>query len=247
MARILFVILLAGIVSADSLRADEPNPIRKEVDKARATRVKAEDTAKSALVAEFDEAVKTAAGLGDFEGAKTLYAEMRAFLESGKIPMSVKVHIAGTEYEKTIRAAQAALEKAYEQAIKDATKALKIEEAETFRMELKALQPNRTGTGEKVDSPAKGKWVPGTYNVNFPKDGARTYVIHANGQVVEGPFTATLKHFSGSSFVADFGDQKFERLTFVDGRLFVEHFNPKSNFGKNPPTSMAVGDPAKKK
>jgi hypothetical protein len=252
MTRAVFALLFAGIVSVP-LHADEPDPIRKEVDKARATRAEAEAKAAAALNAALDEAIKTVSGLGDLDGVKTLQAEKKAFQESGKIPTSVKVRIAGTEYEKTIRAAQAALEKAYEQAIKDATKALKIEEAEAFRTELKALQPSRTGTaGEKEDLPTvQGKWVAGTYNILYtPNHTTRIYVVRPNGEVTYGKLKATLKPYRRSgSFTLEIGEEteKIERITFADGRMFVEHFNPKSDFGKNPPEQIGIGEIVKKK
>jgi hypothetical protein len=142
MSRMLLFVFFIGSVSVMELRADEPDPIRKELDRARAARAEAEAKASAALIAAFEEAIKTVAGLGDLDGVKTLQAEKKAFQEAGKIPESLKIRIAAGEYQKSIKAAQAALEKTYEQAIKDATKALKIEQAEAMRTELKALKPD---------------------------------------------------------------------------------------------------------
>jgi hypothetical protein len=252
MNRVFFALLFAGIVSVP-LHADEPDPIRKEVDKARAARAEAEAKAAAGLNAALDEAIKTVAGLGDLDGVKTLQAEKKAFQESGKLPESLKIRIAASEYQKAIKAAQATLEKTYEQAIKDATKALKIEQAEAFRTEMKALQPSRTGiAGEKDDLAVKGKWVAGTYNITYhPTHTTRTYVVRPNGEVaiVELKVKAMLKPFlGGGSFTLDFGEGiAAERVTFADGRMFIEHFNPKSDLGKNPPAQIGIGEPAKKK
>lgn len=149
-----------GLAPTVELRADEPDPIRKEVDKARAARADAEAKAAAAMNAAFDEAIKTVAGLGDLDGVKTLQTEKKAFQESGKVPTSTKVRIAAAEYQKAIRTAQAALEKAYDQAIKESTKALKIEQAEALRAELKALMPNSAKPEKEKEKEKETRVVP---------------------------------------------------------------------------------------
>jgi hypothetical protein len=141
---------------AGPLGADEPDAIRTELEKAKKVRGEADAKARAGFLAAFDDAIKTVAGLGDLDGVKALQAEKKAFEESGKLPASARVGTAGGEYQKAAKAALAALEKAYDQAIKDSTKALKIEQAEAIRAEWKENQaPNSA-----VLKPEKGPGGP---------------------------------------------------------------------------------------
>lgn len=242
-------------LSASSMvvvRADEPDSIRKELDKARALRAEADAKASAGLLAAFDEAIKTVAGLGDLDGVRRLQAEKKAFEDSGKIPDSPKMGNAAADYQKVSKAAQTALEKAYESAIKESTKALKIEQAEAMRTELKALQPNTSSSRvvfDKGEGPAaKGKWVAGTWNIRYtPNRTERTYVVKANGDAVslDGKMIGPLKPQDGA-FLLDFGD-RIERITFANTRMFVEHFYPKGDLERNLPNQIGIGELVKAK
>jgi hypothetical protein len=235
-----------------TLKADDADPIRAELTKAKKAHAEADAKAKATLLAAIDEAVKAVAASGDLEGVKTIQAEKKAFEESGKVPSSVRLRAAAAEYQKATRTADTALEKAYDKAIKDATKALKIDLAEAIQGEWKETTGKPSKNTEKSQpETVKAKWVPGTYQIRQTPNGViRTYVVHTNGTVsfVEENRQGQLKPYgSGGSFTLDLGDEKLERLTFADGRVFVEHFAPKSDFGKNPPNQVGIGELVKKK
>jgi hypothetical protein len=124
------VAVLIMMTFAAPVCADEPDPIRAQLDRAKAARAETVAKAKATLLNSFDEAIKAVAGLGDLDGVKSLQAEKKAFEDGGKVPDSAKLRVAAGEYRRATRAAQAALEKAYEQAIKDETKALRFDQAE---------------------------------------------------------------------------------------------------------------------
>jgi len=123
-----------------TLKSDDADPIRAELTKAKKAHAEAEAKARAALLGAIDDAVKAVAASGDLEGVKTIQAEKKAFEESGKLPSSVRLRAAAAEYQKATHTADAALEKVYDKAIKDATKALKIDLAEAIQAELKEFR-----------------------------------------------------------------------------------------------------------
>ncbi len=79
---------------------------------------------------------------------------------------------------------------------------------------------------------AAGAWV-----VRYhPNGAARVYIVSADGEVAfpDGGSKAKLK-LKDKEILVDFADGKLERWTVGrDGRLFVEHFNPRSNYPDTP-------------
>lgn len=84
----------------------------------------------------------------------------------------------------------------------------------------------------------------GTWTVTYhPNRAVRVYTVTADGEV-------TLAEFGGKGKLAvkdreiilDLGDGKLERWTLGrDGRLFVEHFNPRSTYPDSPPDQIGIG------
>jgi hypothetical protein len=248
-------LLLIGlvVVLCASPAAAQDDPILVALDKAKAAHSDTVAKARTALIAALDDAIKTVAEAGDLDGVKALRAEAKAFEDSGKLPTAARLRNKVGEYQKATRASLATLEKAFDQAVRDSTKALKIEQAEAIRTQWKEVFASGTTTkAPEKESPVvpKGKFVPGTYSVRYLNTHVRTYVVKASGEIlfVEDGKRENLKPVPGSaSFWIDFGDDKSERLTFADGRLFVEHFNPSADRGKNPPAQLGVGEPVKGK
>lgn len=135
--------LAAGLGSP--IRADEPDAIRAELAKAKKVHAEADAKAKTALLAAIDDTIKAVAGAGDLDGVKALQADKKAFQDSGKVPDSARLRTATAEYVRATKAAQAALEKSYDKAVKDATKALNIDLAEAIQAELKETQARAAG------------------------------------------------------------------------------------------------------
>jgi hypothetical protein len=134
--------LLIALAVPGFVRAEEPDAIRAELDKAKKTFSDTSSKAKAALLAAFDDAIKTVAAAGDLDGVKAIQSERKVFDETGKTPISAKLGTAVGEYTRITKQAKAALDKAYDSAVKDYTKALKIEKAEGVRKEWKDPRPN---------------------------------------------------------------------------------------------------------
>lgn len=103
---------------------------------------------------------------------------------------------------------------------------------------LKAEGPPR------LTSPPPGSTVRnavvGTWKVLYANNAVRTYQINENAEVifVEEKRTGKLdKNFA----TLNFGDGKLERLSLIQGRLFVEHFNPGSDYPNKSPNVTAIG------
>ena len=254
--RLLLLGLTAVGLSLPASRGADRDPILLDLEKSKEAHTQAMTKARSALLTAFDDAIKAAAQTGDLDLVKGIRAERKAFEDTGKLPTSIKMGIAAGEHQKATRTARFALDKAYEQAIKDATKALKIDLAEAIREDwnvLKAIGSKAktpATTPPKADPPApKEKIVAGTYAVRYtPNRSERTYLVRGDGSVLtpEGKLVGQLKA-DGGAYLLDFGDNRMERLTFTDGRVFVEHFNPKADFARNWPAQIGIGELAKKK
>jgi hypothetical protein len=99
--------------------------------------------------------------------------------------------------------------------------------AATIEAELEKMGAAMT---QQMRYPIEGKWV-----LKYQSGAIRTYIIHADGTVefVEekqsGKFTK-----NGSDVLVDFGDNKLERF-YWNTVLVVEHYNPKSTYGTEPP------------
>jgi hypothetical protein len=253
------VVTTAGLL-ANPTRADEKDAIRIELEKAKSAYQEAASKAKNALLTAFDEAIKAVAQTGDLDAVKGLQADRKAFEQSAKMPTSAKLGTAASEYQRAIRQAKSEIDRAYEHAVRDYTKGLKIEQAEAVRKEWKesselatSSKPNEKKPVKVDPTPARNKWIAGEWKLMYGSKSApiwRTYIIEPDGEVkfIESNYKAKLRPIEGSSsFTLDFGDGKIERVCFVDNRLFVEHFNPKSDFEKNQPDVTAVGKLIKQK
>jgi hypothetical protein len=254
--------LLVGLVGACAAPvAAQDDPILVALDKAKVAHGDTVAKARSALIAALDEAIKAVAESGDLDGVKALRAEAKAFEDAGKLPTAARLRTKVGEYQKATKASLTALEKAFDQAVRDSTKALKIEQAEAIRTQWQEVFAQGTGkpaSGAGPPNPgpgsvagaAAGKFVPGTYTVRYTNNHVRTYVVTSSGEL-QSPDDSKrdkLKPVPGSaSFWIDFGDDKSERITFADGRMFVEHFNPSADRGKNPPTYIGIGEPVRRK
>jgi hypothetical protein len=236
-----------------TLKADDADPIRAELTKAKKAHAEDEARARAALLGAIDDAVKVVAGTGDLEGVKAMQAEKKAFQDSGKLPSSARLRTAAAEYQKATRTADAVLEKVYDKAMKDATKALKIDLAEAIQAELKEITakgPNPKTAASKGEAPAtRPKLIPGRWEVTYtPNRSTHVYIIRSDGAVVNerGEVQYQIKHRDGA-LIVEFPDNKLERFTFAENRLFVEHFNPKSDYERNIPDQVGIGTLSKKK
>ena len=84
----------------------------------------------------------------------------------------------------------------------------------------------------------------GTWTVTYhPNRAVRVYTVTADGDVSFPEFGSKAKlAVRDREVTLDFADGKLERWTLGrDGRLFVEHFNPKASFPDGPPDQVGIG------
>jgi hypothetical protein len=85
---------------------------------------------------------------------------------------------------------------------------------------------------------------PGTWTVTYhPNRAVRVYSVTAEGDVSFAEFGGKAKlAVKDREVILDLSDGKLERWTLGhDGRLFVEHFNPKSSFPDDTPDQIGIG------
>jgi hypothetical protein len=96
-----------------------------------------------------------------------------------------------------------------------------------------------------VPAPPPRSPIPsGVWAITYtPNRATRTYTVKEDGSVlfVEAGTKGRLTR-KGADLLLDFGDGKLERVTLArDGRLFVEHFNPKAAFPDGFPDQIGIG------
>jgi hypothetical protein len=137
-------IVLTGVcvAFADSVRAQEPGA---NIEKAKKAYSDNTDKARNALSEAFTTATKAAIASGSLDVVKTLQAEKEGFENSGKLPLSPRMRTAAVNYQLATKQATTTLGKAYEQAVKDLTKAGKLAQAEAAQAELKEFRTEARG------------------------------------------------------------------------------------------------------
>jgi hypothetical protein len=85
---------------------------------------------------------------------------------------------------------------------------------------------------------------PGVWTVTYhPNRAVRAYTVTADGDVSFSESTTKAKlTVKDREVTLDFDDGKLERWTVGhDGRLFVEHFNPRANYPDGQPDQIGIG------
>jgi hypothetical protein len=143
MLRSLLVTGLALALGLIAGGAEEPDPA---LAKARGEYYDTTDKAKAALLGAFASAIKNATAAGNLDAVKALRAEKEAFETGGRLPSSMYMKTPAANYQAALKQAALILEKAYEQSIKDLTKAGKLKQAEDVRAELKSFRSKAPAT-----------------------------------------------------------------------------------------------------
>jgi hypothetical protein len=191
--------VLVFFVPAMALAADDP--IKAELDKARAQYTPGLDAAKAKLVGAMDAKLKEVAGNGDLDKAKEVKSQKELFEKDGTIPKTPLLNDARRGYESEVRAAREALHKAIEKAKSEYTKALKLNEAEALAAELKALADGKGGadtTSEELNAKfaTASVWKGTAKEKKGNKEGTTDYVVTVSKR--EGPaFEGMLETFDG--------------------------------------------------
>lgn len=121
-----------------ALAAADDDPVKAELDKARAAHAEKVGAARAVLAAAFAAKLKEVAGKGDLDGAKAVKAQAEQFEKDGKLPTAAPLARDKSDYEAAVKAADDQLRKALEKAKTEYTKVLKLAEADAVAAELSA-------------------------------------------------------------------------------------------------------------
>ncbi|NQT39318.1 MAG: hypothetical protein HQ581_17610, partial [Planctomycetes bacterium] len=149
------IVLLIGILASGSA-ATRADPIRAELDRLKGLYTVAVKREKATVDAAFEAAVKAAAATGDLDAVGVLVAEREAFTTSGKLPTSKSVVDATRAYERKKSHFDTTMLDAYDEAVKQYTQQLKVEEATQVREESRVfVQFGSTAAAGPVTVPGR--------------------------------------------------------------------------------------------
>jgi hypothetical protein len=115
------------------------DPIKAELDKARAKYAEGTNTAKAKFVAAMEAKLKEVAGKGDLDAATQVKSQKELFEKDGTLPKSPHLTRARSDYASEVRVGKEGLRRALEKAKDGYTKALELDKAQALAAELKAL------------------------------------------------------------------------------------------------------------
>lgn len=162
MKRVTQLLLLPVLLAfAASANAQEADPIRQNLEKARQAKESKIDAAREKLIAAIDAKIAEIAKKGNLPDLKRVKAVKEAFLAEGKPPTDALVALASRDFVDTIKSAETDFRKALETAKTDYTKAQNIEAAEIIDEELKQTAPKVVKSKPKEKpkpDPINGQW-----------------------------------------------------------------------------------------
>jgi hypothetical protein len=179
--------------------------------------------------------IALAAGAGDVPAPRS--AKARTALRK----YDRAVEKARGEYDAAVAAATKVLAAELDEALKAAMKAGSLEEANSIKA---AKESRATGKTPRAAASLDGKW-----SVVSGNDTTRTYVFDGTAlRWTQGGRThdGSVKAVDGA-FLVDTGDGKLERLTLVNERFFIEHFNPAQTYPAGVPDEFGLGTRAAEK
>ena len=103
------------------------------------------------------------------------------------------------------------------------------------------LAPACVGSEHLTHGEADVRSVAGTWRITYTNGAWRTYRIEENGTVtfLEEQSMGELR--SWPELLLRFDDGKLERLNPTANRIFVEHFNPASEYPDGTPAEIGIG------
>jgi hypothetical protein len=154
MKKLLVIVAVLGICSLScfAFNADD-DPVASELARARESFATETKTALEKLSSAIESAIKETAVTGDLDAVEALRADQAAFEKSGKLPTSSQLRAAVAEHEKAVSKARESLRAALDKAVREYTKALKLEEAKAARAELARLEKKDAAPSATVKVP----------------------------------------------------------------------------------------------
>jgi hypothetical protein len=137
------VLALLALASLGAFAADDEDPIRAEVEKARKARTAALAKARQTLLDAFAAEIQAVTKADDLPLLEELTGELAVFSREGKLPNAKPMRGHVEKYEAAAGAADALLLEAYEAAVKEYTRAKQFDRAEAMRKESQALAEKR--------------------------------------------------------------------------------------------------------
>lgn len=120
--------------------AAEKDLVSEALEKAKAEYAKSIENAQHDYSNSFDASLQEVAKTGNLEAVKSLRSEKKTFEAEGKLATSQGMKKATLEFQKTIDSARKSMLKAYDTAVIDYTKQLRIDEADAVNGELAAFK-----------------------------------------------------------------------------------------------------------
>jgi hypothetical protein len=128
----LFTLGLSVVSAATARSADA---IAEELQRAKDEHAAAVGREKEVVDFAFDQAIKATAATGKLEAVKTLMEQRKAFAADGTLPASELLQPAVATYRRNLAPIHQALLAAYDKAVKDYTRALKVQDATRVQKE----------------------------------------------------------------------------------------------------------------
>lgn len=206
MFRSVFGVCSLAVAICGLAAADDTDPIRVRLDKARTAYAADLKKAREGLLAAIDREEKAVQQAADLPRLKRVRADREAFTDRGELPKTVSVNL----YLEAVAKAKEQLEAACAKARKEYTQAGKLAEAEAIDGELQRLKADKGATSvgaTSTDSGAKSE-------TPIPNDGfgegteftgtiVHRFVDAAGKQVVKGaPVGLLVTKRSGKAFSA---------------------------------------------
>jgi hypothetical protein len=141
---------------------------------------------------------------------------------------------AKADYDKAVRPARELAVKELTDAMKAATRAGDLNEANEINAAIAALNAAAQGG-------ADGGLV-GTWDVLYSNGHRRTYKLFPDGTVEWVGTRRTAKAFQrGGDLLLEIESGKLERLSAWNGRLVLEHYYPATHYPNDPPDQIGFG------
>lgn len=147
-----WIVALAAFLSLSAIaRADEAG---EKLDAAKTSRAQAVKSADAALVTAFDDQIKSLAGASKMEDLKAVLGQRDEFNKTHTLPSVPAMAPAVDAYRKSMKAENAKLAAAFDEAIRQRNKDMKVEDAAELRQEREKLLSGEgaavTPTGDAI-------------------------------------------------------------------------------------------------
>jgi hypothetical protein len=122
------------------IRGEDADVVGEELVKAKTALDDAVQKANSTLAEAFAAKVKEVAVTGNLDSVKKLIADKESFEAEGKLPTSRDMKAAASQHQQSIKKAREAMDAAYDKAVRQYTKDLKLDKADSTKTEWEVFK-----------------------------------------------------------------------------------------------------------